>query len=220
MVGKFVCLYKLLFLIFFLTDIFFVFSCLTARSAEIEPLERYTETISDGLDGATKDRLLMLHPSYQSKFFAFVDIFVSSVRGRPDFEVQCRAKLHLCKLVTISDIAFCLATLENQYDVWKQLDSNQGVEIATPERKRPRYTTSKGKKNNGSARLRVRYDALNEIVENSFGYCPRDALNSNWQLYIAHKLDEKDKKNATNRAPAAPKKDSIALRDLEREWEW
>ena len=159
----------------------------TEQEAMVPNFERYFETeqkrehqsypqtnqFEEDLD--TYQVLKLFQQERIEDMAAFVDDAVSAVRGRPGFETCMRKFLSnqrgntgLLQLVTPSDLAFCLTTLENNWEFWVELAKAKYFNRAPSATIRPKLSTGREKKStNGSLELQNKYQDYLEMVNAS-----------------------------------------------------
>ena len=165
-------------------------------------------------------------PNWET-FFVFLDLFGSAVKGRPKFEVSMRsyikenAREDLCKIVTPSDIAFCLTTLDNQWQVWREQVEADFHNRDIDQNVRPKFSTGKDKtSSNGSLALQEQYQKLL-----GWTYDTIDAVRREEGTWAAFEAALKDKMRLRSETwtwgkASGPKRSRKRKQDLEEQWGW
>ena len=166
-------------------------------------------------------------PNWET-FFIFLDLFGSAVKGRPKFEViMCsyireNAQEDLCKIVTPSDIAFCLTTLDNQWQVWKEQVEADFHNRDIDQNIRPKFSMGKDKtSSNGSLALQEQYQKLL-----GWTYDTIDAIKREEGTWVAFETALKEKMRLRSegwtwgKETSNPKQSRKRKQDLEEQWDW
>ena len=153
------------------------------------------------------------------KLFCFIYRYVSQIRGETNFDNDVLAILDaneeggdFMKVCTVSDIAFCINSMDNGEDCWKEI-SDYGYKVKDI----PKDVTKKGgkytKDKNESKGLRDAYKAVNYKVQNSVQKLHQDNLlkdfNREFFKYMKAQIDKKHADKSTSGEGKPSKKSKI-----------
>lgn len=172
------------------------------------------KTYSENVDGEERQLLSIFKKENWKILFRFIDRFVSSIRGRLNFDHKAGTVNSMEGLVTPSDIAFALNTLDNNYDSWKQLAEAGGKaeNIAAGDVVKPKYT--KGK--NHSVQLVEKFTAMENKVLDSLEAIDESELSKHLLAYMAEVVKDREaKKGKISKTKA---KERAPRRGRKRHW--
>ena len=153
------------------------------------------------------------------KLFCFIYRYVSQIRGEMNFDNDVLAILDsnegggdFMSICTVSDIAFCINSLDNGEDCWKEI-SQYGYKVKDiPEgvtKKGGKYTKDK----NESKGLRDAYKAVNYMVQNSVQKIHQDNLlkdfNREFFDYMKKQIDKKHEAKSAGEGDRPSKRSKI-----------
>lgn len=178
-----------------------------------DTLEKILKTYSENVDGEERQLLSIFKKENWRILFRFIDRFVSSIRGRLKFDHKVGTVDSMEGLVTPSDIAFALNTLDNNYDSWKQLAEAGGkAENITGEVVKPKYT--KGK--NHSVQLVEKFTAMENKVLDSLEAMDESELSKHLLAYMAEAV--KDREAKKGKISKTKTKERAPRRGRKRHW--
>jgi len=182
-----------------------------------DTLERLLDTYSniDGDGGDEVELLSIFKEDNWPVLFRLIERYVSTIKGRVNFDCLAMSVTAMNHLVTPSDIAFVLNTLDNNYDSWMQLAEAGGKMSMIPagtRRIQPKYT--KGR--NHSVQLVESYIAMENKVIESLEAIDEPTLSRKFLDYIREAINEKNSKKEKN--GKTKKKDTVPKLGKKRKW--
>jgi len=200
------------------------------KCEESELLEEYNKTFYVDYQAGKTSQVKLLKifdESEWEKLFWFIDQYVSCIRGRYAFDhIVTQTKdvsAGFGKLFSVSDLVFCLNTLDNSYPVWSEL-----AEYKKNDEERPAKLKNKAKFTNGehnSVVLRNEYTKRRKQVADSLKFLDdRESFFNAMFEYLKRRVQERKdaRKNADSNKPkpAGTEKEKPKCPEPEDNVEW
>lgn len=161
--------------------------------------------------------------------FWFIDEYVSCVQGRTrfDYEVaECTKNTKATptgfgKLFTISDLVFCLVSVENSSQVWEQIVDCMAKGEKVPDKNNTAKIKGKftGDRGNSSTVLKNEYRKKRQLTAQSLRRLPnREKFFSEMYGYLKHNAKERNTKKSEDEKTEKPKKEEQIDYDEEEDW--